>query len=366
MAMTQMVDKATTKAHPWSKRVRTATTKVTATEFVIDNMFVAGAVAIAGHRGLGKTSCLVPIFMNATKLLTKSCLQSTITRRVLYVTEDPMQVRLIIEAMYIAGYLNCSKTKLDDMFHIIHAERINPTEIRSFLSDLSHLKIPNKREDGSTYEASPVIVLDTINATLQLDSINDNAEVSRALSTIRSGLADIPIVLIGHTSKAQGSRGYNSSVVGAGAWENDTQQTAYLHVEAGTRLLTLGKTRFDRSVTDYEVMPETVTINTENKLGQQITTRVTFGIAVPFSMEKKQKLVEAAKQKKTEAKVKALQDEMLRVIRRDPGISVNTLKDAVAGAAAAKTLARRKLEAEGLIFTEQQGRKLLCYPAEDQ
>ena len=123
MDMTPMADIARAKGHPWSKRVRTATTSVTAHEFVIDNMFSAGAVAIAGHRGLGKTSCLVPIFLSPTKLLRKSHLESTIMRRVLYVTEDPMQVRLIVEAMYTAGHLNCCKTKLDDMFHIIHAER---------------------------------------------------------------------------------------------------------------------------------------------------------------------------------------------------------------------------------------------------
>ena len=113
---------------------------------------------------------------------------------------------------------------------------------------------------------------------------------------------DIPLVLVGHTSKAQGSRGYNSSVVGAGAWENDTQQTAYFMGGRYT-ITTLGKTRFDKTVTDYEIKPETVTIKTENKLGfQQVPTKITFGIVIPFSKEKTKTAEDARKKRKPKPK----------------------------------------------------------------
>jgi hypothetical protein len=54
--MTSAVKNLIANKHPWSKLITVVDPPIEAPEFVIDNIITAGAVAITGFRGIGKTS----------------------------------------------------------------------------------------------------------------------------------------------------------------------------------------------------------------------------------------------------------------------------------------------------------------------
>ena len=88
---------------------------------VIDDLWAAGTVCIAGERGLGKTSMLVPLALVPTGLLVNYPLGAKIRRKVVYVAEDASQVRRIISAMHTAGLVTASRHQFNDWFRLVEA-----------------------------------------------------------------------------------------------------------------------------------------------------------------------------------------------------------------------------------------------------
>lgn len=346
--------------HPWSEHINFADAPVEAPEFVIDNVIAAGAVAIAGFRGVGKTSCLIPLILNAAHLVKQSQVRATICRQIFYITEDPRQVMTIIAGMYKTGEISCDIEHFNRMFHIVDAKRISPTDIASFVDELHLFKQPNKRIDGSIFNAWPVTVLDTTNASIDLDNINDNAEVSAAISTIRSGFKSLPIIFVGHVPKGQGNSANSASFMGAGAWENDTQQTLYLRMEGTKRLLSMDKRRFECEVTDYEIKSIYTEIPARNQLGRDVRIRSVYGKASPISKAQLEQIkVEQAKRKAT-----ALQNRISNTIKATPGIKIADIKKRIGGSGQTITDAIALLERSDQIRIEMRGRAKHCYPSE--
>ncbi|MDA9836520.1 hypothetical protein N9C20_02145 [Luminiphilus sp.] len=344
--------------HPWSEQIKFADAPVEAPEFVIDNVISAGAVAIAGFRGVGKTSCLIPLILNAAHLVKQSQVSATICRQIFYITEDPRQVMTIIAGMYKAGEITCDTEHFNRMFHIVDAKRISPTDIASFVDELHQFKQPNKRIDGSIFNAWPVTVLDTTNASINLDNINDNAEVSAAISAIRSGFKSLPIIFVGHVPKAKGTSANSASFMGAGAWENDTQQTLYLWMEGEKRLLSMGKRRFECEVTDYEIKSIYTEIPARNQLGRDLTMRSVYGKASPIS-KAHLKQMKAERMKKNAAE---LRKRILDTIKATPGIKIADIKESIGGSSQAITDAIAFLARGDQIRIEKEGRAKHCYP----
>ena len=356
--MTSDAKNSKANRHPWSEHLNIGNAPIETPEFVIDNIITAGAVAIAGFRGIGKTSCLIPLILNAAHLVKQSQLKATICRQIFYITEDPGQVRTIIAGMYKTGEITCDTEHFNRMFHIVDAQRISPDKIASFVDELHQFKHPNKRIDGSIFSAWPVTVLDTTNASIDLDNINDNAEVSAAISAIRSGFKSLPIIFVGHVPKAQGTSANSASFMGAGAWENDTQQTLYLWMEGEKRLLSMGKRRFECDVTDYEIKSIYTEIPARNQLGRDLSMRSVYGKASPISKAHlKQMKAERMKKKAAE-----LRKRILDTIKATPGIKVADIKKSIGGSGQAITDAIAFLEESDQISIEKEGRAKHCYP----
>jgi hypothetical protein len=187
-------------------------------EYIIDNQISAGVVIIAGDSGVGKTSAVVGMALCAAGLTTdKYQFKNTEPRQVVYSAEDPEQVRRIIKAMIADGTVVEDEAVLDDRFHLMEAQR------------LSSMGIADEGEDfvrglGAGF-ASPLLVLDTTNANIDLDNENDSQQVGRAIGDIRTGFRGANIWLIGHTAKAEGSRSFR----GSGAWKADTRQEVIIY-----------------------------------------------------------------------------------------------------------------------------------------
>jgi hypothetical protein len=356
--MTSGIKRSGANKHPWSEHIYFIDAPVDAPEFVIDNLITAGAVAIAGFRGVGKTSCMIPLILNAAHLVKQSQVRATICRQIFYITEDPRQVMTIIAGMYQTGEITCDLGHFNKMFHIVDAKRISPNEIASFVDELHQFKQPNKRIDGSIFNAWPVTVLDTSNASIDLDNINDNAEVSAAISAIRSGFKSLPIIFVGHVPKAQGNSANSASFMGAGAWENDTQQTLYLRMEGEKRLLSMDKRRFECEVTDYEIKSIHTEIPARNQLGRDVTIRSVYGKASPISKAQ----LRQVKAELAEKKAAKFRDRVAEIIKARPGIKITDIKKNAGGAAQAVTDAIAFLETNNQISVEKEGRTKYCYP----
>ena len=168
--------------HPFAKFIDGYTDTVEAPEMVVDDLWAAGTVCIAGERGLGKTSMLVPLALVPAGVVSDYPLQAKIRRKVVYVAEDVAQVRRIISAMRSTGLITASKQEFNQWFRLVEAKRLPPREIVKVVPDYEDLWTPNTKSDGSIYLAPPLVILDTTNATINLDNISDNAEVSSAVS----------------------------------------------------------------------------------------------------------------------------------------------------------------------------------------
>jgi hypothetical protein len=349
--------------HGWTPSDDPILGAVEAHEFVLDGLVAAGAVAFAGERGLGKTSVLLPMMMAVAGVIDYP-FKASIRRRVFYVTEDIEQARQIIAAIHAHGLITVDEQELQKMFRLCPAHRIPVDEAIFFPTMLVGDYQSNECLDGSIYEAPPVVVLDTVNATLQIDNLNDNSEVSQAISRLREAFNNIPLITVGHVPKASRGDAKKASFNGAGAWENDTQQTIYLVQEGGQRYLVMGKKRFVPDYTEYLIESHLAEFTSLDKLKREVVTKAYYGIPAGVSELEKRKAQEEAKAASSRKAWEDLKDRVLTEITLNAGQSVRDIKSVIVGNGQRVTDAIKSLEDEGLIRIEEVGKAKQLYPSD--
>jgi len=250
------------------------------TEFVLDGFLPVGVTLIAGAWGAGKSTNLIPVFASVAHLAPEEWgFHPQLRRHVIWVTEAPDQAR---DTLYSISKVAGSRS-WDDFkkwFHIIPARRkpakqlarelaqaipilTNPIEIAGDPQNLAGYDDSDQGVDNPTplerptqaavFRASPVIVLDTTSANLDLENESDNSEVGKAMSALKEKLPGMPIVLVGHTPKAMVRADITDmSFRGAGAWEADAVATYYLVHDTATdmRFMAIRKSRFSPDYTE--------------------------------------------------------------------------------------------------------------------
>lgn len=254
-------------------------------EFVLDNIMVAGIVIVAGYHGAGKTSQLVPLMCHAAHLCGHGTgLLPTLRRRVIYVAEEPHQVFETLDAMRHLGLIPNDNDVVADWFKVVKAVRLQPetiTQITGFYRQLAHLN--HHPTNGTSFEAMPIVVFDTANASIDIENESDNAEVGRAIAELKREFGDIPIIIVTHTGKGTKSQDRNATVTsrGASAWEADAHQVIYLkHDDTGRRKLDIagGKHRFSTRVQAIEFITTICTAEKLGILGDLEESTVVFGM----------------------------------------------------------------------------------------
>ena len=253
-------------------------------------------------------------------------LKATIRRHVVYVSEDVEQVQRILMAMRTNGQLIDDEVEIEKRFKLVPAARMKAQEITKLKPHLEDLWDHNDRVDGGNYCASPVLVLDTTNATIDLDNISDNSEVSKAVSTLREGLNPINVILVGHIAKSQRSDIKSISFVGAGAWEGDTQQNLYLVSEDNCRYLVLGKKRFETDVREYLLHSHCADMQGVNKLGEVKEMRCYYSVPEPISDSLKAERKAEQKRDSADRNFFSVQKDSLELITEQPGIKAGEIK----------------------------------------
>ena len=349
------------KPHGWLPSDEPILGRLEAQEFVLDGVLAAGAVVFAGERGLGKTSVLLPMMMAVARVIDYP-FKASIRRRVFYVTEDIEQARRIIAAMKQHGKITVDEQELQKMFQLCPAHRIPLAEAICYPKMLVGDYESNECLDGSIYKAPPVVVLDTVNTTLQIDNLNDNSEVSQFISSLREAFGSIPLITVGHVPKASRGDAKKASFNGAGAWENDTQQTLYLVQEGGQRYLIMGKKRFVPDYVEYLIESHLAEFKSMDKLKREVVTKAYYGIPEGVSKQDKAKAQEEAKATSNRKAWEDLKDRVMVEINRNPGQGVGEIKNAVVGSGQKITDAITALEEEGLVRSEKVGMAKKCYP----
>lgn len=348
--------------HPWTKFIKLSSGPCLAPEMVVDDVIAAGTVVIAGERGIGKTSSLVPLLLTPTGLLNNWPMKSTIKRRVIYVSEDTAQVQRIINALYLEGFLSCDREELEQWFYLTGAERMRPQSIVHLRSELDDLYVNQPRLDGTIHCAAPVVVLDTTNATLDLEEGNSNSEVSGAIAALRQGLEDVPLILVGHVAKGSRKDIKDLTFKGAGSWEDDTQQNLYLAKDEDKRYLMLGKRRFEPPATEYLLQSHTAEMETVDVLGNPGITRCFFAVPEASSQEARDAVKEQVKVEREIARSVQMDKDIIDFVGRNPGASQSKIRKGVAGRNGDVVLALDVLIEEGQIEVKQDKNKRSHYP----
>ncbi|MBK7519379.1 MAG: bifunctional DNA primase/polymerase [Gammaproteobacteria bacterium] len=268
----------------------------TAPVFVVDGFICALLTVIAGMRGVGKTTLLLPLILVAAGICVPGCkVSARIRRKVIWVTEDIEQARRVVVSMRRSG-ISDTPEQWGEMLKLVPAVRIDIEAIVEVADAYSRMTTLNTSPSGGTYDAPPVVVFDTTNASIRVDNENDNAEIGKVVALLkeRFTVKGIPVVLVGHTAKATYRADAEDLVMrGAGAWEADANQTAYVFMEKDSpdRFLRIGKNRFDASETELRFISTMTEIVMQNVLGELESVRVRH--AVPTLMAPHERKLES-------------------------------------------------------------------------
>ncbi|MEP5569883.1 MAG: AAA family ATPase [Halioglobus sp.] len=339
--------------HPYAVYLDIDSTDTKAPEYVVDDVVTAGSVVIAGAAGVGKTSMMIPLVLVCTGLLENYPLSASVRRKVVYVAEDPDQVGRVIAALRQADMITCDSATLNDWFRVVEAKRLKAGEIAEVVPEYDDLWTPNQMIDGGEYLAPPVMVLDTTNATIHLESINDNSEVSDAIACLRQRFGRICLLLVGHITKAARNEVSQMSFVGAGAWEGDTQQTIYLAVEEGQRYLMIKKNRFSPEITEYLVRSHSREFTAIDVLGREVAIDCFYGVPEATTAEAKAEAKERAEREKKKIYQKRIENDVFQFIKNHEDCLQGDIFAGVEGNKNAKARAILSIKDLGWITIEK-------------
>lgn len=214
--------------------------------WVIPGVVEHGVVTIAGARGVGKTTAVLPLALVAAGLHEpdyRMAPKPDRWRHVIYVSEHVEQVQRIVAGVVDCAGWGVTWKDINERLHVVEARRM-PVENVVAVADI--YKSLSRVVDG--VEILPLIVFDTQAACFAMDNENDNSEASQIMAALKQQFHGAPIWIIGHVAKASIGRSEIAELTarGAGAFEADAIQNLYLVKDNNdARYLCIGKTRVE-------------------------------------------------------------------------------------------------------------------------
>jgi len=206
--------------------------------YMVKGFWAHSFMVLAGQPGIGKTTAVISLCMVMAGLKAKDCeLTATKKRKTIIVTEDSDQVERTLTGY--ARHYGISADSLSQWFVIIDAKRSNVKDLLMLAHNVIHHTIDNVR---------PLLVLDTANATMDIDNENDNSEVGAYIAALKQTIyiqLDTPVCIITHTNKTISKSDSDATARGASAFTGDATLTGILFEdETKTRYMRLVKTRY--------------------------------------------------------------------------------------------------------------------------
>jgi hypothetical protein len=206
--------------------------------YMVKGFWAHSFMVLAGQPGIGKTTAVISLCLVMAGLQAKDCeLTATKKRKTIIVTEDSDQVERTLTGY--ARHYGIDSKELSDWFVIIDAKRSNVKDLLMLAHNVIHHTIDNVR---------PLLVLDTANATMDIDNENDNSEVGSYIAALKQTIyiqLDTPVCIITHTNKTISKSDSDATARGASAFTGDATLTGVLFEdETKTRYMRLVKTRY--------------------------------------------------------------------------------------------------------------------------
>lgn len=286
-------------------------TKPRAVKWVIPGVAEHGVLTISGARGVGKTTCILPLAMAAAGLHAPDyplAPKAGRWRHVIYIVEHAEQAQRIIAGIVGHGGLGIRTEDVIERLHLVEAKRMDPLALVQ-VGKLYRAKF-TRVVDG--VEIPPLVVFDTKAAVLAMENENDNSEASRAIALLKQEFAGLPCWIVGHIAKANFGRTDISALSdrGAGSFEADTIQNIYLVEEKGTRYLVLGKKRFETKTPELVIESSTAEVDALDEWGDVEKTILRWGVPKPAHQTRAEARedaqAEAAQTRLVEARTAAL------------------------------------------------------------
>ena len=300
---------------------------VTMFEYIYDDYMSTGVNVVAGAPGVGKTTLIVPMALATAHLCPSDYpLMPKVRRNVIIITESVVQVQRVIYSLYSWGYTGMSTHDFEDRVRVIPAHRLDPKVVAEVAEEYRHWVVDNETADGGVFPALPLVVFDTANAVFDLENENDNAEVGRAMAYIKQAFAAFPIIIVAHAAKINGMMETDSlSPRGASAWTGDAQGVYTVFKDGDSedapRVLKVAKVRFPTAFSELTFDLVTNKERHKDVLGFDKDVWFSHSVARPLKQGERAQLKEDRKEAREQDSWNAMCDELLELIRKDPGHS---------------------------------------------
>ncbi|WP_018715872.1 AAA family ATPase [Brachymonas chironomi] len=336
--------------------------------WVIPGFVAAGVAVIAGAPGVGKTTGLAPLAMIAAGLHEAgNPLAPKQWRHVVYITEDTNQLERIIAGVVRYGGKGITVEAVKERLHVVDAKRLPPAMVAA--AGVVY-RARFTREVGGVM-VLPLVVIDTMAATLELESENDNAEASGAMSVLKQGFDGLPVWLIGHLAKTELTRTNvkGLSVRGAGAFAADANQSLFMVEDEGTRYLVRGKTRFEARWNELQFDSGTAEVESRDVFGDPERVYMRWGWPEPVTNGDRAAAAEKAKDAAAKAAVANMRQSIMDAVATAWNIgnplNISGLRGKVSGKAQTVSDTIQALIADGWLHQVQVPRGQQQHPRRD-
>jgi hypothetical protein len=272
-------------------------TRLNPIDYLIEGFLAHSFFILAGQPGVGKTTAVLSMCMVMAGFSVEGCeIHAKKKRKSIIVTEDSDQ---IIRTLF--AYSKHYKIQnLNDWFVVIDARRSNVKDL---------LRLAHNIERHTVNGIKPLLVLDTANATMDIDNENDNSEVGSYIAAIKQTIfvqQKAPVFILTHANKTISRQDSDAMARGASAFTGDATLTGVLFMdEDNQRYLKLTKTRYEPAFREIKfdsiTFPEVV-ITPAGDL-QEIICRV----AIP-AMSSEQDRMAAKQSQQDSAREQRIQD----------------------------------------------------------
>jgi RecA-family ATPase len=258
-------------------------------DYLIDGFFAHSFAVIAGQPGVGKTTAMLAVALIAAGFrIGDAGLKAEARRKIIYVSEDTAQVRRSLYAY--AKYMNLDRQELQNYFVLVESIRSTADQVL----ELAHLVLEHTIDNER-----PWLIIDTANATLDIENENDNSQVGAFMAALKQTIytqLKTSITIITHTAKTMATSDDSAMARGASAYTGDATLTAVLFMdEEKNRYLRLVKTRYEPPFREILMVSQIHTEAVLNRHGNLQEVKCVI-VAPQSSSETDRKQLQADKQ----------------------------------------------------------------------
>ena len=347
--------------HPLAQFVR-LNRRPQAVRWVVPGLIEEGVVTIAGARGVGKTTVILPLSLAVAGLHAPGyplAPHPDRWRHVIYVAEQVSQAERILAGVVEHSSMGVSWEQVDERLHLVEARRLDVADV----ADVGALYRRQFTRVVDGVEILPLVIFDTQAASFAMASENDNSEASRIMATLKQSFAGLPVWLVSHVAKAAIGRSDIPTLTarGAGAFEADAAANLYITTEGEgdqqRRYLSIGKTRAEpQHGTDLAIESACAETTGTNAWGESETVHLRWATVQPMEESRsmlRAKAQEDAQEAAAQAREVELREELLdrteEAWRLGHPLSRSGLRTKVRGKVSEILLAIDALEAEGWL-----------------